>query len=184
MILPCASLGYFDYGFLTPPQCLAGLSNDTTKTVFQSLANKPFACWACLTPFVKEFNWQLLWTPLDHLMDTTVATAVSGKDSCSTRCCKDTFIGLNCCPFVKSVLTVSVKAKTNPAADGVLTAEVGNLSMLKSLRADPAVKAFRNQVARVQSHLVATPEQQAQIGMPVNLGKEAAPTAKTIGTRV
>jgi hypothetical protein len=152
-------------------------------TVYQKVGNKPFACWACLMPFVKEYNWQLLWTPLDHLMDTTVATAVSGNDSCSTRCFKNTFIGANCCPFVKSVLTVSVKAKTNPAAEGVLTAEVGALSMTKSLRVDPAVKAFRNQVARVQSHLVADPAQQAQIGEPVNL-KEAAVVAEDMGSRI
>jgi len=106
-------------------------------------------------PLVKKFDWQLLWTPLHHVMSTAVDTSLIGRDNCVTRSCEGNFFGQNCCPLNKSVLTVSLKAKTSAAGDGLLTPEVGNIHMFKSLRTDHDVTVFREQIARVQTHLTA-----------------------------
>lgn len=126
---------------------------NTSVYSFKQRANKPWGCWCCLTSLVKKYDWQLLWTPLSHLISSNVETLVVGDDSCKTRCCKSNFIGQNCCPVTKSAMTISIKTKNNPMGDGTLMGIVGNLSLFKTLREEPALKAFREALARVQGNL-------------------------------
>jgi len=63
--------------------------------VFKQRTNNPWGCWACLKALVKNEDWQLLWTPLSHLVHTEVNTLLIGNDSCSTRSCKGNCIGNN-----------------------------------------------------------------------------------------
>lgn len=125
----------------------------TSLYTFKQRSNEPWACWMCLVPFVQKYDWQLLWTPLSHLVGTSVDTVILGDDSCKTRCCKSNAIGQNCCPVTKSAMTLKVASKSSPAGDGVLIGVVGNLSMFKSVRVEPELKAFREAVARVQGKL-------------------------------
>jgi hypothetical protein len=53
----------------------------------------------------------------------------------------------------KSALAISVDAKNHPQGQGVLTSMVGNLSAFAALRPDPALTAFRKQVASIQIRL-------------------------------
>jgi hypothetical protein len=123
--------------------------------VFQEKSNQPFGCWGPCLPLVKKYDWQLLWTPLSHVISTSVETTLIGRDNCVTRCCDGNFFGNNCCPLNKSILTANVVAKSSPAGDGLLSAEIGNVHMFKSLRMEHEVQAFREQIARVQTRLAA-----------------------------
>jgi hypothetical protein len=143
------------------------------SAVFQEKTNRPFACWGICMPFVKKHDWQLMWAPLHHVMSTAVDTSLIGRDNCFTRSCEGNFFGKNCCPLNKSVLTVGLKAKTSPAGDGLLAPEVSNIHMFKSLRTDSEVTAFREQIARVQTHLTA-------VGPAIN-NVDYLPSAPVVG---
>jgi hypothetical protein len=149
--------------------------------VFKQRTNYPWNCWACLTPFVKVYDWQLLWTPLNHLVNTKVDTELIGDDQCMTRCCEGNAIGKNCCPLNKSVASVKITSKNSPMGDGVVTGQVGKVHMFKPLRTEPELAAFRKQVARVHARLASAPTMAKQVA--VVLGQPVAQSMEKNGSR-
>jgi hypothetical protein len=121
------------------------LVSDATVYALKSDENEPYCSPGgfCHT-WVKRSDWSIYWTPLTDLTGVEVSSMLTGTETFWSRCCYGKWCGNNCCPMLRSEVTLSL------LCNGV-TMQAKDISQFASIRDKSEIVAFRKRMSQVQA---------------------------------